>query len=66
MEQELELYKNHDFLTWFKGECDRQKGHLEMLDRAERVSKNLLHKPISECLTYETRYIARMIAKGIF
>jgi len=60
------MWKDQDFLTWFKGSCERQIGHLELLDRAERVSKNLLHKPISECLTYETRYIAKMIAKGVF
>lgn len=66
MQEELEMMRNPDFLSWFKGECNRQIGHLELLDKAERVSKNLLHKPISECLTYETRYIAKMIVKGVF
>ena len=65
MKQELEMM-NHDFLTWFRGECDRQVGHLEMFDRADKISRGLFKKPINECLTYQVRYIAHMIVKGIF
>jgi hypothetical protein len=65
MKQELDMM-NQDFKTWFKGECNRQVGHLEMLNHADRISRGLLKKPLSECWTYEIRYIAKMIAKGIF
>jgi len=67
IEKKLELY-NQDFLSWWGNNTfpKRQVTDGFFLKKANKISRTLFKKSFNNCLTFQQRYITKMIAKSVF